>query len=158
MNFDMEQIKQRFGDDFIQAVKDFCENVTIASEDFAKAVVKIGDAIDEFFNYESGFAAKSIIAILHKNDNFRKTTQEAVTLLGLDCLGALFRNLFPCSKIGNNVYILVNFRHDEYIPDLIEPKPYEGYCDPKHRLPCKPIAGHRRMNQWKRTRSNPKLR
>ncbi len=158
MNFDMELIKQRFGDDFIRAVNDFCESVTIASEDFAKAVVEIGDAIDKLFDYESGFAAKSIIEVLRKNENFSKATQEALTLLGLKCLGALFRHLFPYSKIGNNVYVLVNFHHDEYIPDIINPKPYEGYCDPKHRLPCKPIAGHRRMNQWKRTRSNPKLR
>ncbi len=154
----MELLKERFGEDFIREVEDFCKSVTIAAEDFAKAVVKIGDDIDRLFDYESGFAAKSIIVLLRTNDKFRKATQEIMTLYGLDCIGALFRNLFPYSKIGNNVYVLVNFHHDEYIPDLIEPKPYKDYCDPKHRLPCKPITGYKRPIQWKRTRSNPKLR
>ncbi len=154
----MEQLRERFSDDFIRVVKDFCESVTVSVEDFAKALVKIGDVVDAKLGYDLGTSVSHLIDILDKNEKFRKQMQNLISLYGLEGLKIFYTGMFPVNKSGGNVYLLIKEDIPDYISDLITPKPYEGYCDPKHRLPCKPICGYRRLNHWKRTRSNPKLR
>lgn len=154
----MELIKQRFGEDFINSVNDFCKGITLSCDVFVKTIIQIGNSIDHLFGYESGFAVKSIIDVLNTNEKVRNLAQDVFALYGLEALKALLRNFFPAVERGSNVYVLVNYHNDVYIPDIIKPKPYKGHSDPKHKLPCKPTTGYKRTNQWKRTRSNPKLR
>ncbi len=154
----MEMLRERFGDDFIRVMKDFCESVTVAAQDVARIIVEIGDAIDCKLGNDVGTAASHIIYILDKNEKLRNFAQKLISLYGLDGLRMFYANLFPASLYNGRTFFLIKEYHTEYIPYIIDPKPYKGYCDHKHRLPCKPIHGYKRPNQWMRTRSNPKLR
>ncbi len=154
----MELLRERFGDDFIRVMKDFCESITVATEDFAKAIVKIGDAIDCRLDYDLGTSASHIVDMIKLNEHFRKVVQKLISLYGLDGLKILYANLFPSHLVYGKINFLIADSHIEYVPYITDPKPYKGYCDPKHRLPCKPIHGYKRPNLWMRTRSNPRLR
>lgn len=155
----MERIRQLFGEDFIRAITDFSKCVTESAESIINTIVKIGDAFDKALGYDFGVTATHIVYILDKNEKFRKMAENLIALYGLDGIRVFYSQLFPVYNYGGRTYFLVNTYNDNYITDdLIRPKPYVGHSDPKHRIPCKPIPGFPRQNQWKRIRSNPKLR
>lgn len=153
----METIKQRFGEDFIRAVADFCKCITESAESVINTLVQIGDDIDRVLDYDSGVAVTHIVDILDRNEKFRKIAENLITLYGLDGIRMFYAQLFPVHLYGGRTYVLVNTYRPEYFVDIFKPKPYDAYSTKNHR-PGKPIPGFKRQNQWKRIRSNPKLR
>lgn len=153
----METIEQRFSEDFIRVVADFCKCVTESAESVAKTLVQIGDDLDRVLGYDSGVAVTHIVDILDRNEKFRKIAENLISLYGLDGIRMFFAQLFPTYLYGGKTYVLVNTYRPEYFVDIIKPRPYDAYSA-KYRIPSKPIPGFKRQNQWKRIRSNPKLR
>ena len=153
----METIRQRFGEDFIRAIADFSKCVTESAESIINAIVEIVDAFDKALGYDFGVTATHIVYILDKNEKFRTIAENLITLYGLDGIRIFYSQLFPMQQYGGRIYSLVNTHRPECIVDIIEPKPYDAYSA-KYRNHHKPIPGFKRQNQWKRIRSNPKLR
>ena len=155
----METIIRRFGEDFIRAIADFSKCVAESAEAIAQTIVQIGDDLDKALGYDFGVTATHIVYILDKNEKFRRIAKNLITLYGLDGIRLFYSQLFPVHLYGGRTYFLVNtYNADCITDDFIRPKPYAGHSEPKHRIPCKPIPGFKRQNQWKRIRSNPKLR
>lgn len=117
----------------------------------------VSDAIDKALGYDFGVTATHIVYILDKNEKFRTIAENLITLYGLDGIRIFYSQLFPMQQYGGRIYSLVNTHRPECIVDIIEPKPYDAYSA-KYRNHHKPIPGFKRQNQWKRIRSNPKLR
>lgn len=156
----MEKIRLRSGDDLLKAASNFCKNISISTKDFVKTIMELGDKIDMALGHESMFAATAIMDIISTNKEIREVTKNLITLYGIDGLKILFIRFFPKRIYGDKVLVIENTYNDEfyYTPSLVKSKPYVGYSDPKHKLPCKLSRGFKRQNQWNRTRSNPKLR
>ena len=153
----METIRQRFGKDFIRAIADFSKCVTEYAESIINAIVKIRDAFDKALGYDFGVTATHIVYILDKNEKFRKIAENLITLYGLDGIRMFYGQLFPAHLYNGRTYSIINFYRPEHFVDIIKPKPYDAYSA-KYKSHCKPIPGFKRQNQWKRIRSNPKLR
>ncbi|TKC57398.1 hypothetical protein E5359_012080 [Bacteroidales bacterium] len=153
----MERIRQLFGEDFIRAITDFSKCVTESAESIINTIVEIGDAFDKALGYDFGVTATHIVYILDKNEKFRKIAENLITLYGLDGIRIFYSQLFPVQQYGGRIYSLVNTYRPECVVDIVKPKTYDAYSA-KYRSHHKPIPGFKRQNQWKRIRSNPKLR